>query len=711
MDNSFDFNQFLIPLAKSKINFNLPETKKEDLFYIVNLEPFGILKAPKQKTDLKKELQEKLNYFQAEHERAQNLLNNENFLKKVPANLVEKEKKKLSEPKKDMKNKIMLKQLFLNWEESVPRLQSRGETVAQLVINLKKKLHIQEQELVSVEQELQQLLERIPNLPAEDTPLKENKIIDETKYKQEIKPNLTYEKIARQLEIIDEKASVKLSGSRFAVYRGLGAQLVHALINLMLSEQRKKGYQIFTIPYLVQSQNLYHAGQLPKLKEDMFKIENSDFYLIPTAEVPLVNLYQNEILGEKDLPLKLCAYSPCFRAEAGAAGQENKGLIRLHQFHKVELVQIAQPENSYQRLKEIVEDARNILHLLKIPHRVIELCVEELGFSAAKTYDLERAKIRVKKENGQKYYPHSLNGSGLAIDRLIVVLLEYYYNQDKNVLEVKIKLIKAKIPVAQKKYLVPELIPPRGEPTEEKSQQSPPYTEQFILAKNALRLLLKCCSEGYNISEIIREAEKAGVKHILNTGQDMPTNRLLLTQLKNFPNLFGALGLHPNKTQLTNKKIIAIGEIGLDYYRTFTDIAKQKTWFEKQLELAKKYNLPVLLHIRSHSTFEAFADAYEIVKKAGIKKGVLHCFTGNWEIAEKEVLEKAPLEKIVIETDAPYLIPEPLRGRQTNNYPQNIIYTLKKIAEIKKMAEGEVAKIIYLNTLRFFGLLIASPNE
>ncbi|CAJ0917018.1 179_t:CDS:2 [Entrophospora sp. SA101] len=178
----------------------------------------------------------------------------------------------------------------------------------------------------------------------------------------------------------------------------------------------------------------------------------------------------------------------------------------------------------------------------------------------------------------------------------------------------------------------------------------------------------------------------------------MPTNRLLLTQLKNFPNLFGALGLHPNK-------------IGLDYYRTFTDIAKQKTWFEKQLELAKKYNLPVLLHIRSHSTFEAFADAYEIVKKAGIKKGVLHCFTGNWEIAEKEVLEKAPLEKIVIETDAPYLIPEPLRGRQTNNYPQNIIYTLKKIAEIKKMAEGEVAKIIYLNTLRFFGLLIASPNE
>ncbi|CAJ0836439.1 2103_t:CDS:2 [Entrophospora sp. SA101] len=203
------------------------------------------------------------------------------------------------------------------------------------------------------------------------------------------KHNFTYEKIARELKIIDEKASIKLSGSRFAVYQGLGTQLVQSLINLMLNEQKKKGYQLFNVPYLVHSQNLYHVGQLPKFKEDSFKIENSDFYLIPTAEVPLVNLYQNEILNESDLPLKLCAYSPCFRAEAGAAGQENKGLIRLHQFHKVELVRITQPENSYQHLKKIVEDARNILHLLKIPHRVIELCAEELGFSAAKTYDIE----------------------------------------------------------------------------------------------------------------------------------------------------------------------------------------------------------------------------------------------------------------------------------------------------------------------------------
>ena len=157
----------------------------------------------------------------------------------------------------------------------------------------------------------------------------------------------------------------------------------------MLKEQRKKGYQLFSLPYLVREQNLYQTGQLPKLTEDMFKIENHDLYLIPTAEVPLVNLYQGEILNEKDLPLKLLAYSPCFRGEAGAGGQENRGLIRLHQFHKVELVALVHPENSYQYLEQIVTDARDILHLLKISHRVIELSAQELGFNATKTYDLE----------------------------------------------------------------------------------------------------------------------------------------------------------------------------------------------------------------------------------------------------------------------------------------------------------------------------------
>ena len=262
------------------------------------------------------------------------------------------------------------------------------------------------------------------------------------------------------------------------------------------------------------------------------------------------------------------------------------------------------------------------------------------------------------------------------------------------------------------------------------------------------------CKQNQSAKEIIQAAQRAGVKYILNTGQDMPTNRLLLQQLKDFPNLYGALGLHPNskedlkaenlqwiEQQLTNERIIAIGEIGLDYYRTFTEIKKQKVWFKKQLKLAQEYNLPVLLHIRGEEGkenkekfIEAFDEAYQIVKETGIRRGILHCFTGTWEIAQKfinlgfyisfagnityknakwkekwgEALEKMPLERIVVETDAPYLSPEPLRGKGSN-YPQNIIYTLKKIAEIRKMDMEEVGEKIYLNTLRLFKLL-PNPN-
>lgn len=333
---------------------------------------------------------------------------------------------------------------------------STGPQNSQKVSELKEEINKKEEELTSYEKEIKKLVDQIPNAPEKSVPLIENKIIDQTKYDHQIEHNFSYEEIVRKLKIIDEEKSIKLSGSKFAVYQGLGSRLVHSLINFMLAEQQKKGYQLFTLPYLVKEHNLYHTGQLPKFKEDLFKLENSDFYLIPTAEIPLVNLYQNEILSDSDLPLKLCAYTPCFRAEAGAAGQESKGLIRLHQFHKVEMVRFTQPENSYQNLEEMLNDARHILHLLKIPHRVIELSCQELGFSAAKTYDIEmwlpaskrwleisscsncedfqteRAMIRAKNEKGQKYYPHSLNGSGLPVDRLIVALLEYYYHEEEN---------------------------------------------------------------------------------------------------------------------------------------------------------------------------------------------------------------------------------------------------------------------------------------
>lgn len=333
---------------------------------------------------------------------------------------------------------------------------------------IREKIVLQEKLLSNLEAELQVLMAEIPNLPAEGTP-SENRIVDEFKYEHKINHQLTHEQIARKLNIINEKASIKLSGGKFAVYQGLGAQLVNILTNFMLVEQQKRGYQLFNVPYLVKNTNLYHTGQLPKFQEDLFKIKDSNLYLIPTAEVPLVNLYQDEILDEKSLPLKTCAYSACFRAEAGAAGQEDKGLIRLHQFHKVELVRIVSPEDSYQHLREIVRDSQNILRLLNIPHRVVELSYSELGFSAAKTYDIEvwlpvskrwlevsscsncgdfqteRAQIRVKKRDGSKYYPHSLNGSGLAIDRLIVVLLEYYYENDKTKLNIPEKIKELKL--------------------------------------------------------------------------------------------------------------------------------------------------------------------------------------------------------------------------------------------------------------------------
>ncbi|RHZ37197.1 serine--tRNA ligase [endosymbiont GvMRE of Glomus versiforme] len=391
----------------------------------------------------------------------------------------------------------MLKRLFLNWEESISLLQLRGITIeqlliiknkwerknqliqainqlnkeknqltkkgretAQLVINLNAKIDIKEQELEKIKKELQELTEKIPNIPTPvDKTSDKEKADKKTEYFHDIKNNLTHEKILKKLKIINEEKSIKLSGSKFVVYQGLGSQLLHTLINFLLTENSRKGYQLFDTPYLVNAHNLYNTGQFHKFQDSLYKIEDSNFYLLPTAEVSLVNLYQDQILREEDLPLNLCAYSPCFRAERMASGEKNKGLVRLHQFHKVELVKIVKPEDSYQELEKLVSDVRNLLHLLKITHRVIEISVKELGFSAAKQYDIEvwlpvskewleisscsncedfqteRAKIRVKKANGQKYYPHSLNGSALAIDRLIATIMEYYYDSGENSLQ------------------------------------------------------------------------------------------------------------------------------------------------------------------------------------------------------------------------------------------------------------------------------------
>jgi seryl-tRNA synthetase len=271
------------------------------------------------------------------------------------------------------------------------RNQLEGPKNAKKVREIREKINVWERELDNLEKELTDLTSQLPNLPAFDTPTNQegNRVIDNVQYQHNIQHSLTHEEIVKKLALIDEEKSVLLSSSKFAVYQNFGSQLLHALINFTRSENSKRGYYLFDTPYLVNAHNLYNTGQFHKFQDSLYKVEESNFYLIPTAEVSLVNLYQKQVLSEEELTLKLCAYSPCFRAERMAAGQKNKGLIRLHQFHKVELVKITSPETSYLELERLVTDARSILHSLKIPHRVIELCHAELGFSAAKTYDIE----------------------------------------------------------------------------------------------------------------------------------------------------------------------------------------------------------------------------------------------------------------------------------------------------------------------------------
>lgn len=337
------------------------------------------------------------------------------------------------------------------------------------VIDLK--IRIKNEDLIfkSILNDLQNLCVKLPNIPAIDTPSNEkgNLVVDSFDSNRKIENTLTYEKVIKKVEIIDEERCLKLAGSKFVVYEGLGVRLLHSLINFMLSENQARGYKLISAPYLVNMNNLYNTGQLPKFSDDIFKIENYNLALIPTSEVTLVNLYSNEIINDVNLPIKICSYSSCFRSEVGSSGQENKSLIRLHQFNKVELVNIVKPEESYKRLQEIVEDALNILKKLNISYRVIDLCYKELGVSAAKTYDIEvwlpiskkwleisscsncedfqsnRANIRTK-VGSKKINLHTLNGSSLAIDRIILTILEYYYNEKKNELE---------IPFCLKKYL------------------------------------------------------------------------------------------------------------------------------------------------------------------------------------------------------------------------------------------------------------------
>jgi len=321
-----------------------------------------------------------------------------------------------------------------------------------------------EKQLEQVEKGIYDFLVNLPNIPHFSVPIgkdeTENVIVkfwgEKPVFSFSPKPHW---EIGEKLDILDLKRAAKICGSRFAVYKGEGAALERALINFMLDLHIKEhNYIEIFPPFLVNEKSMFGTGQLPKFKEDLFKIEGKDYYLIPTAEVPVTNLHQDEILQEAQLPIKYVAYSACFRAEAGSYGKDVRGIVRQHQFNKVELVEFTTPETSYQQLEVLLNHAEEVLKRLGLHYRVVELCTGDLGFSAAKTYDIEvwfagqgvykevsscsnfeafqarRANIRFRPK-GKKgtELVHTLNASGLAIGRTVVAILETYQQPDGSV--------------------------------------------------------------------------------------------------------------------------------------------------------------------------------------------------------------------------------------------------------------------------------------
>ena len=318
--------------------------------------------------------------------------------------------------------------------------------------------------LRAVEGELRAALLELPNLPHPSVPLGKGSEDNVEVRRWGEPPNFPFEckdhvVIGERLDIIDFKRASKVAGARFAIMKGLGASLERALLNFMLDiHTRRRGYTEVLTPFLVNPESMLGTGQLPKFEGDLFKVDGGAFYLVPTAEVPVTNIHRDEVLNERQLPVKYTAYSPCFRREAGSYGTETRGLIRQHQFDKVELVKFTTPESSYEELESLTGDAEEVLRRLELPFRVVTLCTADLGFAAAKTYDIEvwlpsqqayreisscsnfedfqarRAGIRFKREEGKPEFVHTLNGSGLAIGRTVVAILENFQQEDGSVI-------------------------------------------------------------------------------------------------------------------------------------------------------------------------------------------------------------------------------------------------------------------------------------
>ena len=351
--------------------------------------------------------------------------------------------------------------------EDIAAMKKKGEEASQIIGEMKKvsaEIKEREAELSQVEDKINPFLMIVPNMPHESVAIgvDENDNPEIRKWgeirEMDFEP-LPHWEIGERLNILDFARASKIAGARFALYRAAGASLERALINFMLDvHTREHGYTEVLPPFMVNSAAMTGTGQLPKFKEDLFKIEDWDYYLIPTAEVPVTNIHREEILREEELPFYYVSYTPCFRSEAGSYGKDTRGLIRQHQFNKVELVKFSRPEESWDELEKLTNNAEEILKRLELPYRVVSLCTGDLGFSAAKTYDLEvwlpgqnlyreisscsnfgdfqarRAGIRFKKKGaGGTQLVHTLNGSGLAVGRTLVAVLENYQQKDGSV--------------------------------------------------------------------------------------------------------------------------------------------------------------------------------------------------------------------------------------------------------------------------------------
>ena len=347
----------------------------------------------------------------------------------------------------------------------IPQLKKEGKDTSELMAEMnavKDAIKADDEELTALENKQKSIMYEFPNIPSETTPVgkDDSENVEIRRWGEPRKFDFEAEAhwdIGARLGILDPETAAKVTGARFHFYKGLGARLERSVINFYLNTHTEHGYTEIFPPFMVNRASMTGTGQLPKFEEDAFKLTN-DYFLIPTAEVPVTNMHRDEILDGSRLPLKYCAYSACFRAEAGSAGRDTRGLIRQHQFNKVELVKFVKPEDSYKELESLTNDAERVLQLLGLPYRVVALSTGDIGFSSAKTYDIEvwmpsygryveisscsnfedfqarRASIRYKEDAKSKAtLVHTLNGSGVAIGRTVAAILENYQNADGSI--------------------------------------------------------------------------------------------------------------------------------------------------------------------------------------------------------------------------------------------------------------------------------------